>query len=227
MAIILDLPLHPFVRNLDDAILLQINKSESQILTPDKLLTPETSSLQAVTEALAGIQIQQENATESNLRHPIDDNVVTKALRFWAHKKIDGFYLKGLEHLVHDDNFPTAVKYWKEMLGSRVILICGEEALNAAPVGLARGAILNRIDLVKVGLRINNGTKNLRSQVMKTLKGILFEKPSYPWILWSTDMEKSNSEVNSVAAVAMMKMMLPGTPNVIDLVDKVLGFDVS
>lgn len=71
-----------------------------------------------------------------------------------------------------------------------------------------------------VTLRVSNGTDDIQAQIENVVKGILFENPYYPWVLWSTggiDTKRVASSLpisNSSAAVIMLSMMLPGTPSI-------------
>ncbi|XP_023248133.1 neutral and basic amino acid transport protein rBAT-like [Copidosoma floridanum] len=213
MALVLDLPLYPFVENFDGA-------TENRNLTdrPNERESPALPLPSSRSEAKRAL-LAPEVPTETFGPHPLDDNVVTRAIRFWHGRNVDGFYLKGLEHYTYEINFAAALRHWKSIVGPDKILVCSEKAL-ATDSELARSAILSRVSLVDVTLDVVNGTKSIKDQVIKVLKGPLFQKANYPWVHWSTgsiDTFRLASKLkvaNASVAIAMMGMMLPGTPSI-------------
>lgn len=149
-----------------------------------------------------------------------DHHVVTEAIEFWLRRGVDGFYLKGLEKFVEEKNFVDMLKSWKNLVGPNRILICHVNALKSATAISAKNALLNRIDLIDVILRVSNGTRDIRTQIESITKGILFEKPGYPWVHWSigsVDTKRVASTLNarnSSIATILLEMMLPGTPSI-------------
>ncbi|XP_043470087.1 maltase A2-like isoform X2 [Leptopilina heterotoma] len=215
MTLILDIPLYPFVKNLD---LANINNDTSQILKQRReilselLPTMTPSSLEMVGGILP---------TTTNFETEIEENDdISSAIRFWSKKGVDGFYLKGLENFVNEKSFPNKLRYWKSILGMGRILICSIKTLTDATSVLAKNAILNRIDLIDVHISVANGTNNIRDQINNILDGILFEKSGYPWVHWSignVDTKRVTSTLNvnnASVAVVLMTMMLPGTPSI-------------
>ncbi|XP_076665483.1 maltase A2 isoform X1 [Andrena cerasifolii] len=233
MSLILDLPLHPFVKTLYDenATAEKSNKTdrssrERRDATDGTVLqeTPATppTSLEAIREALSSIPPPVDEPRQQALAsNDISaENPVTSAIKIWLQRGVDGFYLKGLEHYVHEESFPSSLGHWKSLLGPDRILICHVDALNAAKSVAARNSILVRMDLVDVTLRIANGTKEIKRQVENVTKGLLFEKPGYPWVHWSIgglDFKRVASIItvkNATIAASLLGMMLPGTPSI-------------
>lgn len=151
---------------------------------------------------------------------PEQKDEVSSAIKFWTEKGVDGFYLKGLEHFVHEKSFSNKLRYWKLIIGTNRILISNIKTLTEAEGTLAKNAILNRIDLIDVTVGVSNGTNDIRAQIDNVLNGILFEKAGYPWVHWSvgnvdTKRVSSTLQVNNASvAVALMTLMLPGTPSI-------------
>ncbi|XP_076388021.1 alpha-amylase 3 isoform X3 [Megachile rotundata] len=236
MSLLLDLPLYPFIKTLfeDDIPENKSNKTnkalrERRDVTDDTLLqkvvpTTPSSSIQAIQQAMfptaPPLEQSQQQALLSNAVKPMTEDPITTAIRIWLQRGVDGFYLKGLEHYVDEESFASNVRHWKSILGPERILICHVDALNAAKSVAAKNSILNRVDLVDVTLRIANGTKEIKRQIEDITRGLLFEKPGYPWIHWSiggVDFARIASTVNvknATMATTLLGMMLPGTPSI-------------
>lgn len=213
--IILDLPLYPYVKNLKDQF-GKHNTSERE----ESITTGPLANYRETRDTLTTAPSVYHSHVEPVMAIPLDDHVATIAIRYWLEKGVDGFYLKGLENYVNDTNFMPALRHWKNILGTERILMCSEKALEEALDGEARNVILNRIDLIDVFLDVSNGSKSIKSQVSQRIKGILFKKSGYPWIHWSTGsvdkprLASSLQAPNASVAIAILGMMLPGTPNI-------------
>ena len=221
ISLILDLPLYPFVKDFGDEP-VKLNFTDKNVERHDTL--SNFPSQRDTVENMLAAREQPERVP--NLRvfnnvivNFLDDHEVTKAIKYWRDRGVDGFYLKGLEYYTNETNFGAALRYWKSLIGPNRILICSEKALNSAE-GYSKSAILSRINLVDVRIRVANGTKSIRSQVSNVLKGELFQKAGYPWIHWSTGsvdsprLASALSVANASVAIAMLGMMLPGTPSI-------------
>ncbi|XP_054004736.1 maltase A2-like isoform X1 [Hylaeus anthracinus] len=235
MSLVLDLPLYPFVKTLYDENVAakKPNKTDKAVrerrgvtddlILQDVALTTASTSLQAIRDALTSIppflEESKPQRLTSNRINAVTENPVASAIKLWLERGVDGFYLKGLEHYVDEESFPTSLTHWKSLLGSERILICHMDALKAAK-SAARNSILNRIDLVDVALRVANGTKEIKKQVEDVTGGVLFEKPGYPWVYWSiggVDSKRVASSIsvkNATIAASLLGMMLPGTPSI-------------
>lgn len=237
MSLVLDLPLYPFVKSLynetvpsekpnktDKAVRERRDVTETTILQE---VTPTTASmsLQTIREALSSVPPsldtpQRDPLTSKHVNNVLEDGNVTGAIKIWLQRGVDGFYLKGLEHYVDESSFASSLKHWKSIVGSERILICHVDALNAAKLVAAKNSILMNMDLVDVTLRVANGTKEIKSQVEHITKGVLFKKPSYPWIHWSiggVDLKRIASTIsvkNATHAMTLLGMMLPGTSSI-------------
>ncbi|XP_011696219.1 PREDICTED: neutral and basic amino acid transport protein rBAT-like isoform X1 [Wasmannia auropunctata] len=229
MSIVLDLPLHPFVkRSISDA---KTNETERAPLRErrdladgatihDALPSASSASVEVIRDVLS-LPLQEMNRqtlppgpSARQQEHP-----VSEAVRIWQQRGVDGFYLKGLEHYVDEDTFVSDLRYWRSLLRPGSIFICHVSALDAA-TSAARNSILSRIDLIDVTLRLSNGTRNIKAQIESVTKGVLFDKPAYPWIHWSVGGVDTNRVASTVTvknasmAASLLSMMLPGTPNI-------------
>lgn len=236
MSLLMDLPLYPLIKTLfeDDILENKSNKTNKELrerrdVTDDTLLqkmvpTTPSSSIQAIQQAMFAtappLEQSQQQALLSNPVKPLTEDPITTTIRVWLQRGVDGFYLKGLEHYVDEESFASNVRHWKSILGPERILICHIDALNAAKSVAAKNSILNRVDLVDVSLRIANGSKEIKRQIEEVTRGLLFEKPGYPWIHWSlggVDYPRIASSVhvkNATMATTLLGMMLPGTPSI-------------
>ncbi|KAG7203372.1 hypothetical protein KM043_013446 [Ampulex compressa] len=236
MSLILDLPLYPYVKRLYDenASATKPDKTDKAVrerrgINDDFILrevtpTAPSTSLQAIPEALSFLVPQLEEsklaALVSNYANVVVENPVTSAIKIWLRRGVDGFYLKGLQHYVHEEGFSDTLRYWKSILGPQKIFICHLDALTAAPTDAARNSILTKMDLVDVTIRIANGTEDIKRQIENITKGVLFENPAYPWVHWSmgnVDSQRLASAMsikNGTMAASLLGMMLPGTPSI-------------
>lgn len=85
-----------------------------------------------------------------------ESDEVANAMQFWVHNGVDGFYLKGLEHLVNDDNFRESLRRWKKILGDDRVLIVSHKVVDVVPTANKK-VLLNNVDLVDVRLEVENG----------------------------------------------------------------------
>ncbi|XP_076181656.1 alpha-amylase 3 isoform X2 [Ptiloglossa arizonensis] len=236
MTLILDLPLHPFVKTLynENLAIEQPNKTDKAVrerrdFTEDPILhemvpTTPSSSLQAIREVLSSVSSpldeSQQQALAFNRLNAVTENPVTVAIKIWLQRGVDGFYLKGLKHYVDEESFSSSLSHWKSLLGVERILICHMDALKDAKSNAVRNAILKWMDLVDVTLTVASGTKEIKKQVEDVTKGLLFEKPGYPWVHWSiggVDSKRVASSIsvkNATIAATLLGMMLPGTPSI-------------
>lgn len=233
MSLILDLPLYPFVKTLyDDKVSPEKpNKTDKAVrerrdvtedAMPEEVVpTTPSASLQAIREALTLPALLHESQKEHLSSNYVNtEDLVSSAIKTWLDRGVDGFYLKGLEHYVHEGPFPSRLKYWKVLTGPGRILICHVDALNAAQSVAAKNSILRWMDLVDVTLRVANGTQDIKKQVEDITRGLLFEKPGFPWVHWSiggVDFKRVASMIsvkNATIATSLLGMMLPGTPSI-------------
>lgn len=189
ISLILDLQIHPFVTELGPTMSSEQNENKNN---SDAKLT-------------GNWKISNEKS-------------VTEALKHWMYYEVDGFYLKGLENLVNDPNFPNSVREWKKTIGPDRILIVNFETAQSA-VSLGFNNIMDSIDLVDVLLDIGNGSAYIKNQVDTILNGILMSKPGYPWIHWTVGNVDSKRlsvklQQNNTLSAILLNMMLPGTPSI-------------
>ncbi|XP_018364151.1 PREDICTED: neutral and basic amino acid transport protein rBAT-like isoform X2 [Trachymyrmex cornetzi] len=226
MSIVLDLPLYPFVKNSNEA---KANETERMLRERRDLansaiihdiLPSAPSTVDAIRDALSTpLQEIKRETFPSGHSARQQEHPVSEAIRIWQQRGVDGFYLKGLEHYVDENTFVSDLEYWRSLLRPDSIFICHINALDAA-TSVARNSILSKIDLIDVTLRLANGTKNIKAQIESITKGVLFDKPSYPWIYWTvggvdTSRVASTMTVkNASVAASLLGMMLPGTPSI-------------
>ncbi|XP_014488636.1 PREDICTED: probable maltase [Dinoponera quadriceps] len=220
MSLILDLPLYPFVKSLSSLGEDAVNQTEEQVFRKRRedvdTMMRILSTVEAVRDVLSSVPPPLEEARRQASDR--DQHPVSEAIKVWQERGVDGFYLKGLEHYVHEDAFVSSLRYWRSLLRPNSILICHSSVLNAAAAAVvSMNSILSRIDLVDVTLRMTNGTKDIKAQIEAVTKGMLFDKAAYPWIHWSVDTVDTNrvasamSVKNASLAASLLGMMLPGT----------------
>lgn len=238
MSLILDLPLYPFVKSLgsleEDASVAKVNKTDDRVLRGrrdvavdtiirDAVLSTPPTSVEAVRDVLSSVPPPLEEVRRqafSSSRFYDQWEPVSEAIRFWQERGVDGFYLKGLEHYVHEDAFVSSLWYWRSLLREHDIFICHSSVLDATTSVASMNFILSRIDLVDVTLRLANGTKDIKAQIEAVTRSMLFDKPTYPWIHWSVDTVDTNrvastmSVKNASLAASLLGMMLPGTASI-------------
>jgi hypothetical protein len=226
ISVVLDLPLSPFIEQL------HLNEKEMQAETDGSV--EETNRLihmDSTTEDETGNHLNVEALNRVKRMQVHSDNIVTAAISFWLKNGVDGIYLKGLEYLVHEPNFTLLMIQWRRItksfnkgLGHEKILMCSMDVLNALdPEDDSRkvDAVLNNMDLIDVRLDIvSNGTRGLKIQVDKVIKGMFFSEPGCPWIHWhmgSIDTKRLASQLpiaNTSLAAVVLEMILPGTPSI-------------
>ncbi|XP_070168495.1 alpha-amylase 3 isoform X2 [Polyergus mexicanus] len=228
MSIILDLPLYPFVKNLSNqsVSIAKVNGTEwFRDTANDRVREPSALpvSVEVIRDVLSSIPSSLKNArrevsSSSRLNHQEDP--ISKAIKFWQLRGVNGFYLQGLGHYVDEDTFVKSFIYWKSLLHPNNIFICHMEVLKVATSISAKNSILSRINLLDVTLRLTNSTMDIKAQIEQVTKGILFDKPAYPWIHWSVggvDTSRVASTINvknASMAASLLSMMLPGTPSI-------------
>lgn len=233
MSLILDLPLYPFVKNNQEVFVAKVNETGptfrdkrntmNDMINREVLPSVAPTSFETLRDVLFVPPLLKETKKSTlsldhsnrQLEHP-----VSKAIKIWQQRGVDGFYLKGLEHYVNEDTFVSDLRYWRFLLRPDNILMCHVDVLNAATSVVAKKSILSRIDLIDVTLHLANGTKNIKAQIESITKGVFFETATYPWIHWSiggvdTNRVTSTLDVkNASVAASLLNMMLPGSPSI-------------
>jgi len=231
MSLVLDLPLYPFVKssNDEDALAMKVNETKRVLqnkrdVANEAIIQILPSALSTSVETIRDIPSPLLEKTKEQIlssghsdhqQHP-----VSEAIRIWQQRKVDGFYLKGLEHYVNEDTFVNSLRYWRSLLHPNNIFICHINALRAATSITTKNSILSKIDLIDVTLQLMNDTKNIKMQIENITKSMLFEKSTYPWIHWSiggVDIGRVASAIsvkNASLAASLLTMILPGTTNI-------------
>ncbi|XP_070519930.1 alpha-amylase 3 isoform X2 [Cardiocondyla obscurior] len=225
MSIILDLPLYPFVKRSSEAKTNETERAHherrdvsSTTIIHHVLPSVPSTSVQVIRNALSSPLQKVKRQTPPYPSARQQEHSVSEAVRFWQQQDVDGFYLKGLEHYVNENTFVSDLRYWRSLLRPTSIFICHLNAVDVATSTFAKNAILSRIDLIDVTIRLSNGTKDIKTQIERITKGVLFDKPSYPWIHWSTGgvntSRVASTMKNASLAASLLSMMLPGTPSI-------------
>ncbi|XP_072760582.1 maltase A2 isoform X1 [Anoplolepis gracilipes] len=231
MSIVLDLPLYPFVKNLSNQAphIRKVNGTEwlqdrqDPVNDPVREPSAVSTSVETIRTVLTSIPpplkiTRREIPSSSRSNHQQEDSI-SEAIKIWQLRGVNGFYLQGLEHYVNEDTFVSSLIYWKSLLHPNNIFICHMKVLEAATSTVARNSILSRINLLDVTLRLNS-TMGIKAQIEQITKGVLFDKPAYPWIHWSVggvDTSRVASTItvkNASVAASLLSMMLPGTPSI-------------
>lgn len=159
---------------------------------------------------------------------------ITDILLFWLNLGVDGFYLHGLEHFLNEDLFISQVIEWRSMLnkynqGNEKILICSEsivkklkeKAMSISESNVKLNLVLKSFDLINVHIDpFNNGVKSIKDKLSEIQNGVIYSKPAYPWVYWTTGgMDNlrlaSNAPYgNLTMAVLLTSMVLPGTTGI-------------
>ncbi|GLH01430.1 Uncharacterized protein GBIM_07586 [Gryllus bimaculatus] len=229
ISVILDLPLKLFKEQLgNEELVISLPRRDNRVLNDEDFKeNPENKDKLNTYPTLAS-----DSVTESPYREErVPPNMISEALQFWLNMEVDGFYLKDLEHITFHSSFAPYVREWRKIIDnysqgmqSQKILMCNINVLNSLNVedDLEKiNVVLNHMDLVDVHLDLySNGTEGIKRSVNNLLKGLLYEKPGYPWIHWNVGSVEthrlaavSGSAEGNLAAV-LFNMMLPGTPSI-------------
>lgn len=191
ISVVIDLPVYPFVTHLESVFKPSDAETEANS-TKDKTVKTYTKMY--------------------------NESPITTAIQYWTSNGVDGFYLKGIEHLVDDEHFVDSLSLWKKIIGPERILITNYETVLKA-----KGSVLNnlmyKINLLEVTLDVGNGTKSIKQQINNIVEGPLWQKPGLPWVLWNVGNVDSSRLVTKVAknntlSALLLNLMLPGTPSV-------------
>lgn len=189
LSLILDLPIYPFITQLE----------------PVDSLIEEENTKQPSDDGQLRI------ARASN-----EKNTIVQALLLWMKCGIDGFYMKGLENMHQDPLLLDNIRTWKTILGPNRILLVNNQLFENIDRPLAE-KIVQHIDLVDIFIDVTNGTKRIAQQINKNLNGLL--KPGNgAYIQWSiggvSEHQSYELTSNGTLAATLMTLMLPGSPNV-------------
>lgn len=155
-------------------------------------------------------------------RRPLRDGEIDNiehALKHWIKHGVEGFYLKGLEHLADDPNLAESLRAWKRILGQDRIIIVNEHFINTVPKSIIN-IILNNVDLVDIKLNLLNDTAGIMKQINSIQNSTLFSKPGMPWVHWSLGNVNSQRLANilphgnATLGATLLQLMLPGTPSI-------------
>lgn len=211
ISLILDLPIHPYFEQL------KVRPHE------------EVEDKDAVKHVIVNnhILVSAQNKTH------VERGEVTDILTFWLNAGVDGFYLHGLEYFINDDRFITQVIEWRTELNKYnqafdKILICSEVVVNKILQNLAVNnletklqVIMQSFDLINVKVDpFTDGTKSIKKKLDEIQNGVIYSKPAFPWIYWTTgdiDMNRLASKAaygNLSLAAILTTMALPGTTGI-------------
>uniref|UniRef100_A0A1A9W5C9 Glycosyl hydrolase family 13 catalytic domain-containing protein n=1 Tax=Glossina brevipalpis TaxID=37001 RepID=A0A1A9W5C9_9MUSC len=195
ISIILDVPLYPFIQKLGE--------SRGDLF---------------INNSIDG-NIDNEYLTTVPPQMFITENPITESLHYWAGMGIDGFYIKGLEHIADLENLPHHLIEWKNILGADRPLII--EALVLSKLSLnQRQMVLTNVDLVDVHLDVFVGTTQLQKKLNSLMHSDMRPSNTGAWIHWSLGgvdkmrLTRNQSNVDFTLAATLMQLMLPGTCNI-------------
>lgn len=188
--LILDLPVSPFIKSLASEIVEVVESNSTNGESSYKFLKSKTNQK---TDKIAEI------------------------LTHWTKLGVDGFYLKGLEFLIDDDNFVLSLRRWKTILGPDKIIIVSYNVVEATPQEIIN-IVLNNVNLIDIQLEMEGGIDKLSNQIESVFNGTLFKKAANPWVQWSLSNENSIRLANKLPfsnatlGATLLQLMLPGTP---------------
>lgn len=202
MSIVLDLPIYPLVKQLNQhaAVSDDIDEQANFSSTTGSALTDE--------------RILNEALGKANVPEP---DIISDAIRLWLSHGIDGFYIKGLENFANDPYLVENLRLWKSLLDTDQVLIVTSRLIEKVEENVATD-ILYIVDLVDVYVDVTNGAQNIAAQIKSAIEGPL--KPGDgPYIQWSlggvNERRISNEFTANVSlAATMMELMLPGSPTI-------------
>lgn len=195
ISIILDIPLHPFIKKLGESRGgLFINNSINDIV---------------------------DNGYETTVQPQIvvTENLITECLQYWLEMGIDGFYIKGLEHVEDIENLPHHLIEWKNLLGADKVLIIEAGVLSKLSLSQRQFA-LKHVDLIDVHLDVFAGTSQLEKKLTSLMHSEMRPSKTGVWIHWSLGgvdkirLTRNQSSVDFTLAATLMQLMLPGTCNI-------------
>nr|CAD7452777.1 unnamed protein product [Timema tahoe] len=234
MSIVLDLPIHPYFKQLLTAAEKDKQKeAQNKIIIASKkihLARKNGSDQDNFTENLINSLIIPPLVDITRAQDKMEDTI-SNTLRYWLRRGVDGFYIKGLEYFTDDPDFASQIRNWKKIVNSfsaglddERILMCSVSVLdtvNESGDSNTLRAVLNNIDLIDIHLDLfGNGTESVKKQVDKVIQGILYTKPGYPWVHWnfgSVDTQRLSTHLispNGSLGAILFHMMLPGTPSI-------------
>lgn len=207
MSLVLDLPIYPLLKKLNERITLPDEAAERDVNTTT--IPSHTTSADELMHRIAHA------AATTDQDQDVD--IVSDAIRLWLSHGVDGFYIKGLENFADDPYLVENVRQWKSFLDTDQILIVSGQLIDAVPQMVAK-EILKTVDLVDVYVDATKGAEHIAAQIRTTIEGLL--KPGDgPYIQWSlggvSERRISNAfTVNVSLAATLMELMLPGSPSI-------------
>lgn len=149
----------------------------------------------------------------------VEDSLIVKAIKFWTDKfRVDGFYVKGLEHFHNDTFLLSSVRNWKQALGSDRCLLVSRALIDRLHEEVVVTELLRHVDLVDVRLEVERGPQHVAKQIESVIHGPLGVGAAV-WPHWSINSVDRNVRLsashsaNSSIALVLLELMLPGTPN--------------
>ncbi|KAL9930755.1 amino acid transporter heavy chain SLC3A1-like isoform 1-T2 [Glossina fuscipes fuscipes] len=196
ISIILDVPLHPFIKELGESSGGLFNNNSINENADDD---------------------QYETTTQRQI--VVTKNLITECLQYWLEMGIDGFYVKGLEHVEDIENLPYHLIEWKNLLGMDNVLIIEVGVLSKLSL-IQRQLALMHVDLIDVHLDVFAGTSQLEKKLNTLMQSEMRPSKNGVWIHWSLGgvdkirLTRNQSSVDFTLAATLMQLMLPGTCNI-------------
>lgn len=191
ISVILDLPVHPFVKKLT-------NKKAR-----------EHKNSTTVTPAIEFLRTEREQKVD----------LIEDAILYWIANGVDGFYIKGLENLANDPNLAQSLRRWKRIIERDRIIIVSKTFINSCPDNIL-DTVLKNVDLVDIKLDLSGGATSVTKQITTIQNSSLFSRPGMPWVHWSVGDVKSPRLAdilhygNATLGATLLQLMLPGTPSI-------------
>lgn len=203
MSLVLDLPIYPLLKQLNQQTSLSDDFDEQTNISTTATSTDEQNLNAAIAKAN---------------RVPAEQHdIISDAIRLWLSLGVDGFYIKGLENFADDPCLVENLRLWKSFLDTDQVLIVTSKLIDKVNENVATD-ILHIVDLVDVYIDVTKGAQNIAAQIKSAIEGPL--KPGNgPYIQWSlggvNERRISNEfAVNVSLAATLMELMLPGSPTI-------------
>lgn len=216
MSLVLDLPLHPLLTQLDAVDNSEwTGEADSTAADGDEAANASSSSTVGGNgDAMDDGAIAAARMRRSATATPAGSGTILQAMRLWLSLGVDGFYVTGLEHFHADPNLLANVLQWKRLLGTERVLIVSQLLLDrvAAPgepvAAVAaddsadevaprtaeqrlRDQLVRAVDLVDVAVDLTHGAAHIAGQILATVgpNGALAPGDGRAQVHWSLGSE--------------------------------------
>lgn len=186
MSLVLDLPIYPLIRELNEPRNLIFNNTYNHTF----------GSSQSTEE--------------------VDDDMITNAIKLWISLGVDGFYIKGLENYYDDPYLTENVQLWKKTIGTNRILMVSKTLFDRVDPNIVNDLtrwidlVDVYLDISQGSQKVAEDIKNIIDGVLEPGDG-----PYIQWSLSSVSERRVTSGMspNATLAGSLMQLMLPGSPS--------------